>query len=126
MRHLPAGRFPLLLLLRGASARTRRMENDLSPTILSRIEMPISVGRLFQGDLVRNNPGRLCSAIMDQVPEVSIVCLHIGLASPHVLAFGQKRAKIEDNFALPGQLVLGTRVFFDEHADHAYAAGGLH
>src|SRR5437588_10771791 len=57
-----------------------RIENDLRPSLVAGIEMPIPRRRLIQTQLVRYDKGGLGAAGGDQIPESPVVGLDVALS----------------------------------------------
>src|ERR1700761_3152014 len=72
---------------------------------------------------MRNDPGGFCTAGVDQIPEVTVVVLDVGLPGANRLAFEPEESHVKSDFALLGELVGSARVFGQENADDADSAG---
>src|ERR1700744_4971283 len=119
-------KFPLQNVRLKAGPGGSRMQQDLGPAVLALVETLVTLGRLVQGQLLRDDHARLQLAPVDQVAQAAVVLLDVGLPGAHGLALEEERAEVEGELALLGQLVGGRRVLGHEHPDHADPAGGPH
>ena len=72
---------------------------------------------------MRNDPGRFCAAGVNQITQVPVVVLDVGLPGANRLPFEPEESHVKSDFALLGELVGGARVFGQENADDADSAG---
>src|ERR1035437_1076864 len=82
-----------------------RFKNYLGPAILASIKVFVGFGRPVEWQFVRDDEGRFCLSLCDQLTQLAVICFYICLASPDVLALDPKLAKIELNPALFGQFL---------------------
>src|SRR5579862_9453582 len=101
-----------------------RMQNYLRPTFLPGIKVAVCLWRGIQREFVRDNPGRLCAATMDEIAKILIVRFHVRLTRPHELPLGEKLAQIESDLSAPGKLVFASRVFGGEDAHYSDSTRG--
>ena len=60
---------------------------------------------------------------MDQIAQVAVVMLDVGLPGPDRLPFEPKESHVKSNLTLLGELVGTARVFGQENADNANSTG---
>ena len=72
---------------------------------------------------MRNDPGRFCPAGVNQIAQVPVVMLDVGLPGTNRLPFEPEESHVKSDFTLLGELVGSARVFGQENADHADSAG---
>src|ERR1700733_13328141 len=73
-----------------------------------------------------DDPRRLCSALMNEVAQLPIVVLDIGLTRPHRLSLEPEHAHVKSNLPLLCQFVGTTRILGQEDADDADSSGEPH
>src|ERR1700753_3730666 len=105
--------FPLL------SCSCLRVQDDLGPAVLAVVEPPVALGRLVQAELLGDDHAGVHLVLVDQVAQLPVVLLDVGLAGAHRLALEEEGAEVEGELALLGQVVLRGRVFGYEYPDHA-------
>ena len=72
---------------------------------------------------MRNYPRRFCPPGVNQIAQVPVVVLDVGLPGANRLPFEPEESHVKSDFALLGELVGSARVFGQENADHADSAG---
>lgn len=72
---------------------------------------------------MRNDPGRFCPTGVNQIAQVAVIALNVGLPRADRLPFKPKESNVKNNLTLLGELVGTARVFGQENADHADPAG---
>jgi hypothetical protein len=75
---------------------------------------------------VRDQPGRIRNVVVDQVTQVSVVVLHVGLAGRDRLALEEELSEVEGQLSLLGEIVCDTGIFGNEDTDHTDASGRAH
>src|ERR1019366_2701886 len=70
--------------------RLRRLEDDLRPALLARVEVLVRVGRLAEVQAVRDDERRPRPSLVDQVAELAVVLLHVGLPRAHLEPFSKR------------------------------------
>ena len=73
-----------------------------------------------------DDPRRLCPALMNEVAQLPIVVLDIGLTCPNRLSLEPEHAHVKSNLPLLCQLVGTTRILGQEDADDADSSGEPH
>ena len=68
---------------------------------------------------MRNDPGRFCPAGVNQIPQVAVVVLDVGLPGTNRLPFEPEESHVKSNLTLLGELVDSSRVFGQKNADDA-------
>ena len=72
---------------------------------------------------MRNDPGRFCPAGVNQITQVPVVVLNVGLPGANRLPFEPEESHVKSDFTLLGELVGSARVFGQKNADDADSAG---
>ena len=72
---------------------------------------------------MRNDPGRFCPAGVNQIAQVPVVVLDVGLPGANRLPFEPEESHVKSNLTLLGELIGTARVFGQENADDADSAG---
>ena len=75
---------------------------------------------------MRNDPGRFCPAGVNQIAQVPVVVLDVGLPGANRLPFEPEEPHVKSNLTLLGELVDSARVFGQKNADDADSAGEAH
>src|SRR5665213_3590145 len=102
------------------------MKNDLGPARIAIIEMFIGGWRVLQWKFMRNDRGRICLAVMNQVTEPTIVRLDVTLARAHLLSFEPVFSEVEGNASFLRQLIVGAGIFGNKDSNYAYTTGGFY
>ena len=100
------------------------VEQDLGPAVLTVVEVLVALGGVVQVQLVRHDQAGVEPVAVDEVAQLPVVLLRVGLARAHRLALEEERAEVKSELAVPGLLGLGGRVLGDEDTDDADAPGG--
>jgi hypothetical protein len=72
---------------------------------------------------MRNDPGRFCPVGVNQIAQVPVVVLDVGLPGANRLPFEPEESHVKSNLTLLGELVDSARVFGQKNADDADSAG---
>src|ERR1700760_2720018 len=91
--------------------------------------MLVGSGCLLERQSMRNDPGRFCPAGVNQIAQMPVVVLDVGLPGANRLPFEPEKSHVKSNLTLLGELIGTTRVFRQENADYADSAGeayGIH
>jgi hypothetical protein len=84
--------------------------------------MLAGIGRLLERQSMRNDPGRFCPASVNQIAQVPVVVLDVGLPGANRLPFEPEESHVKSDLTLLGELVGTARVFGQENADNADSA----
>src|SRR3546814_8129241 len=87
-----------------------RLQNDLCPTLISRIEMLVHIGPFRQFQAVRDDLRRLGAVVMDQLRKPAVIGFDVGLPGAYLLALEPERAEIEGHFAFLRQFIFRARI----------------
>src|SRR6202167_3397872 len=85
--------------------------------------MLVGIGRLLERQSMRNDPGRFCPVGVNQIAQVPVVVLDVGLPGANRLPFEPEESHVKSDFTLLGELVGSARVFGQKNADDADSAG---
>src|SRR6202161_1500074 len=85
--------------------------------------MLVGSGCLLERQSMRNDPGRFCAAGVNQISQVPVVMLDVGLPGANRLPFEPEESHVKSDFTLLGELVGSARVFGQKNADDADSAG---
>ena len=72
---------------------------------------------------MRNDPGRFCPVGVNQIAQVPVVVLDVGLPGANRLPFEPEESHVKSDFTLLGELVGSARVFGQKNADDADSTG---
>src|SRR3984957_21289595 len=85
--------------------------------------MLVNGGRLRERQSMRNDPGRFCPAGVNQISQVPVVVLDVGLPGANRLPFEPEESHVKSNLTLLGELIGTSRVFGQENANDADSTG---
>src|SRR5258708_12170691 len=101
------------------SARLAWLEHDLSPDEVACIEMLVGLRRVTQRQLVRNDERRPGLADVDEIAQMTVVGLDVGLTRSDALALAPRETPVEYDLPLLAQLVRASRIVGHKEADPA-------
>src|ERR1700679_4394922 len=78
---------------------------------------------LRERQTMRNDPGRFCPAGVNQITQVPVVMLDVGLPGANRLPFEPEESHVKSDFTLLGELFGSPGVFGQKNADDADSAG---
>src|SRR5690606_21888060 len=110
----------------GTGCPVSGVQHDLRVAVHPLVELVIGVGRLVQSELVGDDEAGLRPALDDHVAQVPVVALHVALTRADPQALLEQLADRDEEHALLGLLVGGSRVRRDVQTRHSERAGGPH
>src|SRR5258708_6455987 len=108
------------------SARLAWLEHDLGPAEVACVEMLVGLRRVTQRQLVRNDERRLGLADVDEIAQMTVVGLDVGLTGSDALALEPRETPVEYDLPLLAQLIRASWIIGQENADYADPTGEPH
>src|SRR5690606_33782920 len=116
--------FPYTTLFR--SHGTSRLEDDLGVTRLAPVEPGIGIGCLVQGTPLRHHEARLGPPRDDEIAQLPVVRLHVGLPGTHTQSLLEELTDVDEQLAAAGLLRRPAGVLGHVQPDHTQRSGGSH